>query len=224
MSASILILGESGSGKSASLRNLNPDETFIVSVIDKPFPFKNKYKKWTKDKETEEVSGNVYVTDDHEILTKLISFVNNKRPEITNFVIDDFQYIMANEFMRKAHEKGFSKFTEIAQHSFKIIDATQACRSDLTFFFLTHSFVDDNGVSKAKTIGKLLDNTVTIEGRFTVVFHTQVLERKYMFMTQNDGKHIAKSPIDMFDDMLIPNDLQYVKDKMHQYYDADINQ
>lgn len=216
MSNTSLIIGESGTGKSTSLRNLNPAETFIINVLDKPLPFKGyrqNYSKLSADGKT----GNYYASDDYFKIMRIINLVNEKRPDIKNLIIDDWQYTMCNEFMRRATETGYTKFTEIGQHAWGIIRALTECREDLYCFVLSHSDSDSNGRMRCKSIGKMLDEKITIEGMFTVVLHTQVIDGKYKFLTQNDGLHIAKSPFNMFIDRYIDNDLQAIKEKMLAY-------
>lgn len=220
MSNTSLIIGESGTGKSTSLANLNPSETFIINVLDKPLPFKGYKKNYTK-LSTDGKTGNYYASDDYFKLIRIIKFVNENRPDIKNLIIDDWQYTMCNEFMRRATETGFTKFTEIGQHAWSIIRELTGCREDLYCFVLSHSDTDANGRYKCKSIGKMLDEKITIEGMFTVVLHTQIMDGAYRFLTQNDGSHVAKSPAGMFEDKYIPNDLTFVKGKMASYYDED---
>jgi hypothetical protein len=219
MATNTLIMGESGTGKSTSIRNLNPAETFIINVLDKPLPFKgfkNSYIKLTK-----ENNGNYYASDDHRAILKVIHYINEKRPDIKNVVIDDFQYVMANEYMRRAKERGFDKFTEIGQSAWGIIINIALCRDDLFFFILSHTENDASGKVKCKTIGKMIDNTITFEGMFTVVLHSMITDGKYKFLAQNDGIHIAKSPMGMFEDLLLDNDLLSIKEKMTEYFGSD---
>lgn len=211
-----LIIGESGTGKSSSIETLDPKETFVINVIDKPLPFRGantRYKRRDKDN-----AGNYTSTDDYDKILKVIAFINKEMPHVKNVIIDDFQYIMANEFMRRAKERGYEKFTEIAQHAWTIISNAQLCRDDLYFFFLSHSESTQDGIVKAKTIGKMLDDKITVEGMFTVVFHSLINDGKYKFLTQNDSVHIAKSPRGMFDDKAIDNDLGKIKVEMSKYY------
>lgn len=211
-----LIIGESGTGKSTSIRNLDEKETFIINVLDKPLPFRSfsqKYKKINK-----EGVGNYIASDDYEKIMKTINYVDNSMPHINNLIIDDFQYIMANEFMKRAKEKGYEKFTEIGLHAWQIIESCSNCRSDLFCFFLSHSEESDTGRRKCKTIGKMIDDKITLEGMFTTVLHSVVSDGKYKFLTQNNGSYIAKSPMEMFADNLIDNDLSSIKLKMNEYY------
>lgn len=218
MSSTTLVLGESGTGKSTSLRNLDPETTFIINVLDKPLPFRGYKKKYNAE------FKNYYCTDDYQKILAFIEAVNERRPEITTIVIDDLQYVMSFEYMRRATETGFTKFTELAQHIWQVINALTQTRDDLQCFVLTHSETDQDGKVRCKTIGKLLNEKITLEGLFTCVLHSQVLDGQYKFLTQSNGVHLAKSPLGLFDTILIDNDLQYVKDKMHAYFNEDIEQ
>ncbi len=217
MSNSVLVIGQSGSGKSTSLRNLDPLSTFIINVLDKPLPFrsfKKNYTPVTKENKT----GNYFSSDDWNHIIRCIEMVSKERPEITTLIIDDWQYVLAYEFMRRVGEKGYDKFSELAMHGWSTINACMKTRPDLTCFVLAHSETDSNGKTKCKTIGKMLDEKITIEGLFTTVLHSRVIDREYFFQTQYDGEHLAKSPIGLFDDDLIPNDLLTVKNALETYF------
>lgn len=223
MSNVTLIIGESGSGKSSSIRNLNPEETFVISIIEKPLPFKL-FKKNYMRLAPDGLSGNYFVSDDYSKIIKAINVINSKRHEIKYLILDDFQYLMCNEFIRRGTEKGFDKFTEIAQHTQATIQALTSCRDDLYCFVMGHNDIDDSGISRPKTIGKMIDKTLTIEGIFTVVFHTLIVDGQYKFLTKNTGSHIAKSPLGMFDNKLIDNDISHIVETMKNYYGEDICQ
>lgn len=212
MSNTVLVIGQSGSGKSTSLRNLDPKSTFIISVLDKPLPFKG-YKKNYNDE-----NKNYFCSDDYKSIINYIKAINERRPEITTLVIDDAHFLMANEFMARACEKGFDKFSEMAQHMWQVMCAITSTRHDLTCFVLSHNEIDNSGISKPKTVGKMLDDKITLEAMVTVCLHTMVKDGEYKFLTQNDGNHICKSPIGMFDEELIDNDLQIVKEKIENYF------
>lgn len=218
MSNTVLILGASGSGKSSSLRNLEPSSTFVISVLDKPLPFKGYKKHYKPIKGWDDLEGNYYASDDWIRIMKCIDMVNKLRLDITCLVIDDLQYILANEFMRRSHEKGYEKYSEMANHYWQVINSTNSCRDNLITFFLSHNEIDNSGHSKVKTIGKLLDEKITIEGLFSTVLHTQVVDGKYLFLTQNDGVHCCKSPIGMFEEPAIENDLSFVIERINEYF------
>lgn len=215
MSNLILIIGESGTGKSTSIESLDPKETFIIQVINKPLPFRGYRKKYPLIKDG---VGNRYISDDYINIIRLINHISAKMPHIKTVIVDDFQYILSNEFIRKATEKGFDKFTLMAQHYYEIITAAGSAREDLNIIFLSHSEKKEDGSTKVKTIGKLLDEKITVEGLFTIVLNTEVENGEYYFVTQNNGRNTTKSPKGMFEDFKIPNDLNYVVKKINEYY------
>ena len=200
MGIPVLILGESGTGKSASLRNFKPEDLKVINVANKPLPFKNKIES--------------VATDDYRTVVKELK-LNKKKVA----VIDDAQYLMANEFMRRATEYGFDKFTEIAQNFWSLVNMVKDLPSDQVVYFLAHIERDANGNEKIKTIGKLLDEKITVEGMFTIVLKTNVTDGVYSFITQNSGHDTVKSPIGMFPSVVIDNDLKYVDEKIRNYYE-----
>lgn len=220
MSTSALILGESGTGKSTSLRSLNPKETFIINVIGKPLPFRGASSKYTK-LSSDGFTGNYYATDDITTIKRVISLINNKRIDIKTLVIDDFGYTISNSFMRKANQRGYDKFVEIGKDMFDILDIITNLREDLYCFVMMHVENDIHGKSKPKTVGKMIDQYICIEGKFTNCLHTIVIDGLYQFITNNDNVHMAKSPLGMFSSLYIDNDLQYVKEQMHAYFNED---
>lgn len=199
MGLGVLIIGESGTGKSTSMRNFKPDEISIINVDGKTLPFRNQFKKVIKTDKAADVL---------ELMQKSSSKV---------IVIDDAQYIMANEYMRRARETGFNKFLEIGQNMFNIVDCVKALPDDVIVYFLWHSEVSADGAIKAKTIGKMLDEKITIEGKFTIVLRTSVEDGAYKFLTQNNGQDTVKSPMGMFDGP-IENDLKAVDNIIREYY------
>lgn len=219
----IAIVGNSGSGKSTSIRTLNPEETFIINVASKPLPFKgwrSKYTTWTKDNP----NGNFVNTSNVDQISKILFYIETKRPEIKNVILDDAQYLMAFEAMDRAKEKGFEKFTEIAQKFYSILKSSISMRDDLNVIVSCHAEnVGDglNPIYKIKTIGKMIDNVITVEGLFTYVLFTHIESddsgNKYSFITQSDGTTTAKTPLDCFETKLIPNDLQFVIDKINEF-------
>ena len=200
MGVAVLILGGSGNGKSASLRNIPEDKCLVINVADKPLPFKN---------HMESVS-----TDQYPEIIKQMKLTKKKI-----IVVDDAQYLMANEFMRRAGERGFDKFTEIGQKFWTLIQTVKELQKDVTVYFLAHIERDQDGNEKIKTIGKLLDEKITIEGMFTIVLKATVSDGVYTFSTQSNGHDTVKSPIGMFPSMLIDNDLWYVDKKIREYYE-----
>lgn len=215
--SSVLIIGVPGSGKSTSIRNLDPASTFIIQTISKPLPFKDYKSKYVNITGWDDATNNRFVSDDWMKVKRCIEIVN-KRDDIKTLVIDDMQYIMSHEFMRRATEKGFDKFSEIASHFWQVTQAITACRENLTVFAISHSDTDNTGKVKAKTIGKMLEEKISIEGIFTVVLHSLVSDNKHYFLTQYDGEHLAKSPIGLFPSSIICNDLKVVQEQLTDYF------
>lgn len=228
---SICVCGESGTGKSTSLRNLNPEETFIISTTAKPLPFrgwKKNYKQFTINKEDKTLSGNYFISDKWDRIIKIMKIVSSKMPEIKVLVIDDLQYTMSFEFVDRALEKGYDKYNELAQHMLNIMRAPFDLRDDLFVIFLTHSENVGTEIDPKytiKTLGKLLKEKVTTEGLFTCMFFTDVEiedeKASYKFITNNDGKCIAKSPIGMFKELKIDNDMQQIIETIKEYNGED---
>lgn len=215
----IAIVGESGTGKSTSLRNLNPEETFIISTTGKPLPFRAWKKKYTPIKiEGKNVSGNYYVSSKWDQILKILQIIDKMMPQIKQVIIDDFQYVLSYEFVDRATEVGYTKFSELAQHAMEILRYSEKMREDCKMIFLTHSEnVGDNVNPKfvIKTVGKLLSEKVTLEGLFTYIFFTKVSEgdsgrMEYKLITNNDGTCVAKTSFGMFEDLEIDNDLNEI--------------
>ena len=215
----IAIVGESGTGKSTSLRNLNPEETFIISTTGKPLPFRAWKKKYIPFKiEGKNVSGNYYVSSKWDQILKILQIIDKMMPQIKQVIIDDFQYVLSYEFVDRATEVGYTKFSELAQHAMEILRYSEKMREDCKMIFLTHSEnVGDNVNPKfvIKTVGKLLSEKVTLEGLFTYIFFTKVSEgdsgrMEYKLITNNDGTCVAKTSFGMFEDLEIDNDLNEI--------------
>jgi hypothetical protein len=198
------ILGRSGTGKSYSMRNFKKDELGVVNVQGKILPFKGSG------------SFDIVNTDDSSDIVKTIKDMAKKYKSI---VVDDFQYVMANEFMRRATERGYDKFTEIARHAWDIADCVRTLPADVIVYVMCHTDTDQDGFEKLKTIGKLLDEKIVLEGMSTIVLKTAVSDGQYMFLTQNNGKDTVKSPQGMFPSYAIDNDLKYVDQKIRSYYE-----
>ncbi len=224
MAHSVLIIADSGTGKSTSMRNLDPKETFIINIANKPLPFKgwkSKYTTISKDNP----KGNMTTAASAAGIIKAIQHVNDKMPHITNLIVDDWQYMSSFEYFDRANEKGYDKFTQIAANLAQVAKMPKDLRDDLYVFFLTHSeeSTDVNGHRKvkAKTIGKMIDNTLTLEGLFSIVLFGRVKKTEdaleYGFDTVNNGENTCKSPMGMFKDSFIDNDLQLVKDCIIKY-------
>lgn len=214
------IIGPSGEGKSTSIRTLDPKETIIIGVAGKELPFKGASKMYNLDNK-----NYVEISTSKEIVDTLKN-ISEKGTHVKNIVIDDIQYVMGFEFMKRASEVGYTKFSQIGQNMFSILNNARGLRKDLKVFCLGHSEpVEDGGeiVSyKMKTIGKMLDNNINLEGLFTICLYTYVDEGKngseYTFLTNRHKKRPAKSPMGMFEETQIPNDLKLISDKIDEYY------
>lgn len=199
MGIPVLILGESGSGKSSSMRNFDVSEVGIFNVASKPLPFRKKLLKVEK--------------ATYAIIQKGLT-----EPKIKCYVIDDSQYLMAFEMFDKAKETGYGKFTDMALHFKGLIDFVIKCTpDDVIVYFLHHVQKTDYGV-KAKTVGKMLDDQLTVEGLFSIVLMAESENGKYTFRTQTNGNDTIKSPMDMFE-MKIDNDLKMVDTKIREYWE-----
>lgn len=221
------IVGNSGSGKSTSIRTLDPKTTFIVNVARKPLPFKGAKKNYTLlQKESDgSFTGNLINTSNVDQIDQVLKYVDKKRPEIKVVIIEDAQYIMSFEAMDRCTEKGYEKFTQMASNFYSVLKNAMNMRDDLKVFVLTHAEnVGDvlNPQYKIKTIGKMLDSMITLEGLFTYVFFTTIIrddnnQPMYKLTTQSDGTTTAKTPMGCFETTLIDNDLKYICDKIDEY-------
>lgn len=215
MSIACMIIGESGTGKSTSLRNLDPDNTLLIQAVKKPLPFRStNWKPVVKGQ-----GGSVFVTDNS---AHIVGAMQRTDKEI--IVIDDFQYVLANEFMRRVtdNETGngaFAKYNEIARHAWDVLMASTSLPDHKRVYILSHTSTDDFGKTKIKTIGKLLDEKIVMEGLVTIVLRTVVANGDYMFSTKNNGQDTVKSPIGLFESDLIENDLAQVDKAITAYYD-----
>lgn len=201
MGIPVLIQGESGSGKSASLRNFEPEEVSVFNVAAKPLPFRKKLP--------------MKASADYGLIMASIAKSSKKA-----FVIDDSQYLMCFESFRKAKDTGFGKFTDIALNFYNLVQfVINQTAPDVIVYFLHHTETDSNtGKTKAKTMGKMLDNQLTLEGLFSIVLLCVADGKKHSFITQSDGYTTAKSPMEMFD-LVIDNDLKTVDQTIREYYE-----
>lgn len=202
MGIAVLVLGESGSGKSASLRNFKKEDVGILNVASKPLPFRNTNGLVTVNKATYSMIKSAVVT-----------------PNRLSYVIDDAQYLMAFESFDKVNITGYTKFSEMAKNYEEMLRTIQEDTSpDTIVYVLQHIETDETGKVKAKTLGKMLDQQLTIEGLFSIVLLAKADERRHYFVTQSDGTNPCKSPMGMFDDVEIDNDLKMVDDTIREYY------
>lgn len=207
MAQKILIMGESGTGKSTSLRNLDPEITAVVNPVGKPLPFKSSNGKFTM-LNNETKSGNItaWLKGQAKAGKKIL-------------IVDDFQYLLSIPYMNRIHEGGWDKWNDFGDDYFKLIDVCADLPADVRVYYLSHCETLDNGITTIKLIGKLLREKITIEGLFTIVLRTSVIDQKYFFLTQNSGKDTVKSPMGMFSEYAVENDLAYIDDKVCNYYE-----
>lgn len=200
MGIPVLIMGESGSGKSASLRTFEPEDVSIFNVASKPMPFRKKLPSKS--------------TSNYEEIRALIAKSGKKA-----FVIDDSQFLMCFESFAKAKDTGYGKFTDMALNFYNLVQfVIRGTAPDVIVYFLHHTETDGNtGKIKAKTVGKMLDSQLTLEGLFSIVLHCVTDGKKHSFLTQSDGMTTAKSPMEMFPDV-IDNDLKFVDKSIREYY------
>ena len=194
-----MLYGQSGTGKSTSLRNFQMEDVSVINVSGKPMPFRRKLP--------------IVSTDNYKQIIGGLPTI--KTPSI---VIDDATYLMVNAFMRNAKVQGYQKYTDMAVDFNSLIEAALKLPDDKIVYFIGHSNQTDDGREQFKTIGKMLDNYVTLEGKFTIVLKTVVKDGQYYFSTQNNGMDTVKSPMGMFEEELIPNDLKAVDDVIREYY------
>lgn len=204
-SVPVLLIGKSGSGKSASLRNFKKEEIAIANVLGKPLPFKS-------DLEAPKV-------DDYNIILKAIQKTDKKV-----IVIDDANYLITNEFMGKSSVKGFDKYNEMGNNFFNLINGIKNIEGGKTVYLIMHEDTDENGNVKPKTIGKLLDDKVNIQGMFTICLRSMFDNGNYIFRLKTNGQDCVKTPIGLFEEEQIENDLKLVDDKIREYYELDKEQ
>lgn len=228
MGKAILVIGESKAGKSTSIRNLDPAKTIIFSVLGKGLPFKSSAKKYTVWNKTTNPNGNVIQTSSAKVITQWLRHINEKMPHITVCVIDDSTFLSAKELDRRKDENGYTKFNDIA-HDFLVISETaNTLRDDLNVYFLHHVRETGDGVLEPKKIkamshGKMIDEKLcSIEAQFEIVFLACKLVDEnnsisYKFKTR-DGNSTCGTPLGMFEDEFIENDLQSINDAINCFY------
>jgi len=200
MGIPVLIIGESGSGKTCSLRNFETEEIGIFNVAGKPLPFRKQLKK---------VDNATYLT----IMKGL------KEPKLKTYVIDDSQYLMAFESFERAKEVGYTKNVDLALHFKDLVHfVIKGMPGDIIVYFLHHIQETETGKIKAKTLGRMLDNQLTVEGLFSIVLMCKTDGQEHYFETQSDGYTTCKSPMEMFE-FKIDNDLKLVDTTIREYYE-----
>ena len=209
MGLASLILGESGSGKSTSLRNFDKNEVLVFNIADKVLPFRKKLN-----------VINLRKASYSERYSLIKQYISKYQEKCKVFVIDDSQYLMAFEMFDRAKETGYNKFTDIALDFKNFLDFVQtSTNDDVTVYLLHHTEITDTGRIKAKTIGKMIDNRLTLEGLFSIVIMTRSYDGNFKFVTKSDGLDTVKTPMEMFNDGEIDNDLKLVDKTIRDYYE-----
>lgn len=201
-SVPVLLIGKSGSGKSASMRNFKKEEIAIANVLGKPLPFKSNL--------------DAPKVDNYDILLKAIQNTDKKV-----IVVDDANYLITNEFMNKSSVKGFDKYNEMGNNFFNLINGIKNIEGGKTVYLIMHEDTDDDGNVKPKTIGKLLDDKVNIQGMFTICLRSMYDNGNYIFRLKTNGQDCVKTPIGLFDEEQMENDLKLVDSKIREYYELD---
>ena len=205
MGIGVLTLGHSGSGKSASMRNCTPDRFGVINVQGKPLPFKTDLK--------------TYNTDNYpDIINALLK---SKTPSI---VIDDSQYLMSHEFMYRASEKGYDKYSHIGTNFFQLLEAIRKLPDDKIVYLMHHIELDDSGREKAKTVGKMVDNYIVVEGCFAIVLKAVADNKGYYFRTKTNGADPVKTPLNLFKEEQMDNDLLVVDNKIREFYGIEVKE
>jgi hypothetical protein len=215
----IAIVGEPGTGKSYSLRSLDPEETVIISVAGKPLPIRGWKKKYLPKKNYFETSNHIDV----------IKILKNRAEQdwVKNIVIDDARYLMSFKFMELKHLSGYDKFNDIGDAGFGPVNVARKLPGDKNIIFAYHPTTPEKYDEKIRihTSGKLVDNHIQLDGMFTIELFTNVRmddndNVHYEFLTNDGVRTCAKSPPGMFEDQLIPNDMKFVLEKVHEYYEG----
>ena len=211
MAIPVMIMGRSGTGKSTSMRNCVDDKNWnLIKVLDKPLPFKGKIP--------------AAVTDEYGTVMKTLSGSKAK-----SIVIDDAGYLITNYFMKNHSSKGqgnaiFTMYNTLADNFWNLVEFIKKLPEDKIVYIIMHEDTDDYGNVKPKTIGKLLDEKICLEGMFTIVLRCIQENGKHLFVTQADGGAVSKSPMGMFEELEINNDLLYVDNKIREYYGLEIKE
>lgn len=215
MSSVAIILGESGSGKSRSMKNLDPAKTCVIQVVKKSLPWKEEagsgWKRW------DGTSGNIFV---EEHADKIIAIMRGTKKKI--IVVDDYQYMMSNALLARWNERGYDKFSEVGYNGLNLFHVASALPDDVRVYIMAHTMTGDDGITKVKTPGKLME-TYTVEGLVSLVLMAVKRDGVHYFATVSNGVDTVKSPENMFVDEngkpleLIPNDLSIVDKAIHDY-------
>ena len=237
----VLIAGASGTGKSDSTRGLT--DTIWINAASKRLPFKHKLKTISifkpddlkaltdaqvlakvKSELTSDI--NILNTDDPQVINVAVQYISDNFPNIKRIILDDWQYVSASSVMKKVHSKGYDKWSIFAKEIWDMAKLPEKVRDDLIIYYLTHTeeYTDSDGVRhlKAKTVGKLVDNLITLEGMFSIVVYAGVEKTKekgiqYLFYTKSEGNDTCKTPRDMFPEEKMENNLSLIDECIRNF-------
>lgn len=220
MGKGILIIGKTGTGKSRSIKTLNTESTFLIKCYNKPLPYggsSNSYI-YNKDKVSD---GNMYVSVHTPTICSLLMKISDGMPHIKVIIVDDFQFTMSELYFTltkslKLNEI-FEVYRTIGRNNKNFFQTIGELREDLNIYVLCHSFPDDEGFHKIKMVGKTTEKEYSPEATVTIILHSLIVEGEYKFLTRNDGKHLGKSPENLFVDY-IDNDLGMVDKAIREYF------
>lgn len=221
----VMLLGKSGTGKSTSVKGLDPKETVVINVLGKRLPFKGSQGLYNAQ------SNNLFHRDDYQSIITLLGQIDKSAPHVKNVIIDDMIYVMRKEYFKRAKETGYGKYTELAQHFQQMVSTCEGLRGDLNVFFILHSedIQSDKTTTgyKVSTVGNLVDNQYNPLEVVPMVLYSSVVyddkgQAKYGFYTHRFKEGTveipAKTPDGMFEEDFIPNDLGLVVKAMNEYY------
>lgn len=231
MGKSILVLGESGSGKSTSIENLDPTKTVVFSALGKGLPFAKSRKNYTIWDREKNPKGNLIVTSSSEQISQFLKLISEKRPNVTTVVVDDSTFLSAKELDRRRSEQGYQKFNDIAHDFLHLSEIANTLREDLNVYFMHHVRTEGDGILedkfvKAMSHGKMIDEKLaSVEAQFEIVFLSCKIkgengEPSYKFKTR-DTSSSTKTPKGMFSEQFIDNDLELVNKAINCFYDDD---
>lgn len=193
------------------MRNLDPAKTLLIQAVRKSLPWKTTpesgWVRWDEEKK----KGNIFVSDNADTIIALMKGTKKKI-----IVIDDYQYILSNELLRRWKDRGFDKFSEVGYNGLNLFHVAMSLPDDVHVYFMAHTMIDEDGTVKVKTPGKLM-STYTVEGLFSLVLRAINRDGNYYFATVNSGSDTVKAPQGMFKEELIPNDLMLVEQAVVEF-------
>lgn len=213
MAVLTLIIGDSGLGKTAAMRNLDPAKTLHIQATPKPLPFPSK--NW-QPLNRENPNGSIIVTDDYAKIHRCLDGAPKNGKNV--IVIDDANYLMQNEELRRTEENGYKKYNDMAKNFIGIVDHAQYLDSDTRVYFNMHTQQTPDGKIKPKTTGKFIDEKIILEGLFSIVLRVHCADGRHFYTTRTNGNDPVKTPMAMFNEVEIDNDLQLVDDRIKDFY------